>query len=1049
MKTKIVVIIAVLLICIFNVSAQNVTDTVMIDGSSISQVQIGKFIPKSGSPTWNGSAYSVGRMYPTWDSSAVICRSYYTVSWSTLMPANSTINQVKVIYQTGGGGSYSFKITQISSTTGFEATWNAIASGSVKDQGIAYGSSSFISSNIKQAMQNAFATGYFYLGALSENETANDSYTSLTIALEVVYTHAARTVYLTAQNDLEGNNGGQIGVGVAASATSKPSPYYFPALEKQTINFQAYDNQQFGSYSSVFNDIEAPLNKSQWNKRVNGVEGPSLSSSQSYSYMANVSDNNGLFIAYLRKNLAISENDQTEFNGTQSAGIVGFIVKQNTGTITASSTKTIGGNNYVFAGWVDGEKSNPRTITPLDNQTYTGRYKVVHKSNNAVAFFNNSQRKIVQTPDYYLHQVYESMEHVWYEYSSNGGNTWTIGNQGCPLDVGGGKCPSIDYNGTNVAIVYQQPATSPYTYTIQLVPIILQNNIYQPYVNTPTTIYYESIDSYSIDANPSIAWDAGGDFIVTLEKKNSAAAGIYWLCGNLYTNPNPPPGVNAPLPYGVSPAVKLPNTTNNSIHCSVYKNKAGSTSSFALAYEQRNYSYSDTIKATDLYFYHNGSVWTQNNFPINVISSGTGPVNSSPSIIQYADACQKICWIRDLSAGAGDPYSVNVVAWDEHSSNQYNIYGLNTKSVSLNLRSNTNPYFVWSEYWNGSWANKLCNGSTFLPINTSGKDVQLTNGFIKQMNPYFSLNFMFASSYSTLALPYPFQTSYTVGSYLSKGTTVQGYGRGVGISQGDLYLEYIFGNLMVDKQSVEFVPAPDSLAYSTVDTINTVLISKPFILNKASQLTFNEYAGAVDSALTAKEMGSAGYIRFNAQIVEEGTGKVNGTMKEKKWNSKSLDKYAISSYRMTFSGTQGKTVRIKITMTTNLEKPVLSLLNLYTDADEMDKLSKATAPQELTLESDPATIITEYALEQNYPNPFNPSTTIRYQLPNAGHVMLKVYDMLGREVATLVDEMKGTGSYSATFDGARLASGTYIMRLTAESEEGKSFVETKKMMMLK
>jgi photosystem II stability/assembly factor-like uncharacterized protein len=90
-----------------------------------------------------------------------------------------------------------------------------------------------------------------------------------------------------------------------------------------------------------------------------------------------------------------------------------------------------------------------------------------------------------------------------------------------------------------------------------------------------------------------------------------------------------------------------------------------------------------------------------------------------------------------------------------------------------------------------------------------------------------------------------------------------------------------------------------------------------------------------------------------------------------------------------------------------------------------------------------------YCLEQNYPNPFNPSTTICYQLPNACHVMLKVYDILGREVATLVDELKEVGSYSVTFSGEKLSSGVYIARLTAQSKDGKSFVHIKKMLMLK
>jgi hypothetical protein len=85
-----------------------------------------------------------------------------------------------------------------------------------------------------------------------------------------------------------------------------------------------------------------------------------------------------------------------------------------------------------------------------------------------------------------------------------------------------------------------------------------------------------------------------------------------------------------------------------------------------------------------------------------------------------------------------------------------------------------------------------------------------------------------------------------------------------------------------------------------------------------------------------------------------------------------------------------------------------------------------------------------YALSQNYPNPFNPTTTINYQLQKAGSVSLKVYDMLGREVASLVDGNKGPGFYSAVFDASRLSSGTYIYRLKTDS-----FTEVKKLVLLK
>ncbi len=69
-------------------------------------------------------------------------------------------------------------------------------------------------------------------------------------------------------------------------------------------------------------------------------------------------------------------------------------------------------------------------------------------------------------------------------------------------------------------------------------------------------------------------------------------------------------------------------------------------------------------------------------------------------------------------------------------------------------------------------------------------------------------------------------------------------------------------------------------------------------------------------------------------------------------------------------------------------------------------------------------------LEQNYPNPFNPSTTIKYNVPEAGRVKLAVYDMMGREIATLVNEEQAGGQYSVSFDAANLPSGNYISRLT-------------------
>jgi hypothetical protein len=93
------------------------------------------------------------------------------------------------------------------------------------------------------------------------------------------------------------------------------------------------------------------------------------------------------------------------------------------------------------------------------------------------------------------------------------------------------------------------------------------------------------------------------------------------------------------------------------------------------------------------------------------------------------------------------------------------------------------------------------------------------------------------------------------------------------------------------------------------------------------------------------------------------------------------------------------------------------------------------------------TIPTSYNLSQNYPNPFNPVTKINYELPKDGKVKLVIYDILGREIKTLVNEIKQAGRYTIEFNGNQYASGVYFFRIQVEG--GKSFTSVKKMLMIK
>jgi hypothetical protein len=103
-------------------------------------------------------------------------------------------------------------------------------------------------------------------------------------------------------------------------------------------------------------------------------------------------------------------------------------------------------------------------------------------------------------------------------------------------------------------------------------------------------------------------------------------------------------------------------------------------------------------------------------------------------------------------------------------------------------------------------------------------------------------------------------------------------------------------------------------------------------------------------------------------------------------------------------------------------------------------LSEITSVEEQEIDEIP----NEFFLSQNYPNPFNSSSILRYTIPQSSNVVIKVFDILGNEIETLVNEEKPTGTYELTWSAVNLPSGVYFYRLQSDS-----FVLTKKMVLLK
>ena len=107
------------------------------------------------------------------------------------------------------------------------------------------------------------------------------------------------------------------------------------------------------------------------------------------------------------------------------------------------------------------------------------------------------------------------------------------------------------------------------------------------------------------------------------------------------------------------------------------------------------------------------------------------------------------------------------------------------------------------------------------------------------------------------------------------------------------------------------------------------------------------------------------------------------------------------------------------------------------------RIGYATAPV-ITGADEKPQILNEFNLHQNYPNPFNPSTKIKYSIINKAMVIIKVYDILGNEIKTLVNEEKTIGNYEIEFDGRNLSSGIYLYRMQAGN-----FSDTKKLILIR
>ena len=594
-----------------------------------------------------------------------------------------------------------------------------------------------------------------------------------------------------------------------------------------------------------------------------------------------------------------------------------------------------------------------------------------------------------------------------------------------PLDIGGGKNPSIDFchsgtDNTSIVIVFQQPAgiyssIAERTYTFN---VGSGNNWLAQ--NNNMTIWTEPAggDLYaSTNANPNIS-DRGATAMLVWERKSSISGyspGINYYIGQFSSLPGfcyYPSG--SAVPIAISPKGTITGTTANSVNASVASYY--SPYYYAIAWEHDITSTSSYIGCC--YLDCSAMDFSCSQEPVQIVSNSSYGLNVRPSIVMLSDGSLRVGWIGSQN-GSWDSYYVYALE-TEPSTSSFSSYGLNLLSISLQTVNDGSAFYgALSRNWSNAWTNyAFKNGGGMQTINTGGSGIQLSNGS--------SSSNMYVSAFYPFALPYYFLTSQSLSANgLSKtsGNVAMSYGRGVTIGKGNMQFSYSFNNLTVDGNNINFIDAPDSLNYKDLGNVNKVFETQPFSITGQSLFSFDENSGFVDSAVAAKVLGASGSIGCKIELIDNSTGKSIGTIKNMLIQSSNTLSDGLLPYSLSTAGIGSKNVKVRITMSTNLSGASLALEKKYFAVNTATTLQKSSI-NELTIEGFEVPI--SYALSQNYPNPFNPSTTIAYQIPKDGRVTIKIFDAIGREVTTLLDEFKPAGYYSAKFDASHLSSGIYF-----------------------
>ncbi len=988
------------------------------------------------------------------------------------LPSNATISKVKIAYYyvygnaNGNMGLYFYELTHSLDDPNKNAdslflsnSDNEVAqSWEPKLQTNIYESNSYDINNWCAVIDRAKQSGKLVLRfAAPGSESQGDEYYFVYnshIELAIEYT---LPYFVVKQKLSDGSEFGNINVWENNSWNSyQSSDTVFGligniALQSDT---SVYQNEKFNNWdqnSSFCNyeyfNIDANTNEvtSYFYPTKNGQIINSLESTNSYGgtvqfkdpwYRDDNSDTRGT----RNRGLNAIYHSSSNFNLTTSSAYQGVFLGQGSPnwsppyySVKATSPQTIyvQGKNRVFyfQNW-EAEPSGSATFqnannleTPVVFNDADATVKAVMKgtglSNNSNTYKANNQRKIVKTDDGNLHRVYESLGKVWYEMSTDDGVTWSIMNNGEPISSGEAKLPSISAKtGLNeLIVVYQQKNGYHYDIVLECLGDLPRST---------QTIYQEQTDLYSNDAYPLASLGKYGHTIILWAKNinyPTIVSGLFYWNGFI-NGKGVTTYTTGQVPYTDYNSVKPSIVSNNNSEKHLVWQQNGGWAETSIKYIRMTFN--STTLGIDFSYYSEPS------------NNGDYTTNKYPSITCF-DSTPTIAWVSYDEViyfsrvairrkGSGTNWATTEYLTDYDYDDEI--------SVSINTLSDDydgNEYMVAYVVEGDKVAYYLPeDGEGYLSPNNYDDYVQVCNGEA-------AFDDAVISTYNTGLAPYVFHTS-TIYDNLSKTSNNSKAikGRELTVTKNETEVKILLEAPTVNGKEINFVDIADTTVIKTKEDALALFTTEEFELNDNSDFTFTLTSATAVNKKDKKDKTLSEIIQLNVILIDAKTNEQLGLLKEVSSKKLTEEEKQGIGYKINTNGIGERTVKLLVSLDPKTVDNITIAKSSTLKGTELNK-DKAI---EVTLNED--LLVTEYGLSQNYPNPFNPTTTISYQIPEDSFVSLKVYDITGQEVATLVNKEQTTGKYKVSFDASSLSSGVYLYRI-----QSGSFTKSIKMILLK